>query len=441
MVRPELNKSRIDNILARVTTIDSLITAIQTLIYNPSVAKGTLELLAGYQGTKTDQWKDEQPGKILHELRVGERANLHEIPFTPYYGTVDATPLFLVLMSEYLRWTGNYDFFRKLLPNVQAALEWIDKYGEHTASGFLAYGGHSTGGLANQGWKDSGNSIVNSDGTLVTAPVALVEVQGYVYKAKISLVPAFEAIGDKATAKRLEQEATLLKDKFNHKFWLSQHNFYAVALQKDERPAESIASNAGQALWTGIVTPERAGLVSKRLMQPDMFNGWGVRTLSAAEKAYNPFDYQVGAVWPHDNSLIAAGLKRYGFNQEATRIMTGVFTTASLLSNYRLPEVFAGVEQPVETHPVKYPVACRPQAWAAGSIPFMLTTLLGLEPDLAHSTLRIVKPILPDWLPRLKICNLAVGDKMVTLEFRHQDNHINVTIINRDANLKVQIDY
>ena len=232
---------------------DSLITAIQTLVYNPSVAKGTLELLAGYQGTKIDQWQDEQPGKILHELRVGEKANLHEIPFTPYYGTVDATPLFLILMGEYLRWTGDYEFFRKLLPNVQAALKWIDRYGEHTTSGFLAYGGHSSGGLANQGWKNSGNSIVNKDGSLVTAPVALVEVQGYVYIAKTQLALAFRATGEADMAGRLENEAAQLKAKFNQKYWLPQSNFYALALQKDELPAEPVASNPGQALWTGIV--------------------------------------------------------------------------------------------------------------------------------------------------------------------------------------------
>lgn len=420
---------------------DSLTTALQTIVYNPSIAAGTLQLLASYQGTHDDQWREEQPGKILHELRVGEKSNLREIPFTPYYGTVDSTPLFLILMGEYLRWTGDYDLFKQLMSNVNAALDWIDKYSERSASGFLEYGGHNRGGLSNQGWKDSGNSIVNSDGKLATPPIALVEVQGYVYKAKTLLAPAFRATGNAETAQRLEHEAAELKDKFNQKFWMPQHNFYAVALQKDEKQVDSIASNPGQALWTGIVPDERASQVRDRLMQSDMFNGWGIRTLSAQEVAYNPFDYQVGAVWPHDNSIIAAGLKNYGFNKEALQVMTAIYNTASLLANYRLPEVFAGVERARESRPVKYPVACRPQAWAAGTVPFMLSSVLGLEPDVPNSTLRVVRPALPDWLPHLSVYNLRVGGKRASLAFKLEGNVTEVRLIEADAGLGVAVIY
>ncbi|HEX2910088.1 MAG TPA: glycogen debranching N-terminal domain-containing protein [Chloroflexia bacterium] len=420
---------------------DSLITAIQTVAYNHGIAAGTLELLASYQGTQVNPWRDEQPGKILHELRVGERANLGEVPFTPYYGTVDATPLFLILMGEYLRWSGDFDLFRKLLPNIQAALEWIENYGFHKELGFVAYASASDKGLANQGWKDSGNSIVNADGSLVEPPVALVEVQGYVYRAKMLLVPAFREIGDSTTAERLAAEAEELQKRFNRYYWMPDLNYYALALQRDSKPARVIASNPGQALWAGIVEPEYARHVSQSLIQPDMFNGWGIRTLSAKEAAYNPFDYQVGAVWPHDNSLIAAGLKRYGFVREAARVLTGVFNTACLLPDYRLPEVFSGVERRAEAYPVKYPVACRPQAWAAGAVPFMLTSLLGIIPDLPNATLRIVKPFMPEWLERLTIYNLAVGDKQLSLEFTREESETLVRLLNRRGNIKLSVEY
>lgn len=420
---------------------DSLITALQTLAYNPGIAAGTLQLLAAYQGKEVNEWKDEQPGKILHELRVGERANLGEIPFTPYYGTVDSTPLFLILMGEYLRWTGDYELFKKLLDNVRAALHWIDRYGDLQGEGFLEYSSQSAGGLSNQGWKDSGNSIVNSDGSLVVPPVALVEVQGYVYKAKSLLAPAFRAIEDNFTAQRLEIEAAELYQKFNECFWMPKEKYYALALQKGGRQAQAIASNAGQALWTGIVPPDRAELVRERLMQPDMFNGWGVRTLSGNEKAYNPFDYQVGSVWPHDNSIIAAGLKNYGFGEDAARIMTGLFHTAGFLPDYRLPEVFSGISRNHEPYPVKYPVACRPQAWAAGSVPFALSTLLGLEPDLPNNTLRVIKPVLPEWLPTLRIYHLALGSQTASLEFIRTESGTEARLLEREGDMKIEVSY
>lgn len=420
---------------------DSLITAIENITYNSGVAAGTLRLLASYQGTHDDSWRDEQPGKILHELRVGEKANLREVPFTPYYGTVDSTPLFLILMGDYLRWTGDYALFKELQSHIEKALEWVDKNGDRDANGFLVYGSRDEKNLANQGWKDSGNSIVNSDGSLAKPPIALVEVQGYVYKAKTLLAPAFAAIGDTERGQRLQKEADDLKRLFNQKYWQSDMNCYALALQRDEQPAKVIASNQGQTLWTGIVPPERAQAVRDHLMKPEMFNGWGIRTLSAAEKAYNPFDYQVGSIWPHDNAIIAAGLKYYGFRDEAAAIMTGLYNAATLLPNYRLPEVFAGVARDAEHSPVKYPVACRPQAWAAGAIPFLLSKLLGLEPNVAAKTLHVIKPQLPSWVERVTLTNIKVGNKSASLEFVQNNKRTDVKVLDHDTNLTVEIEY
>ena len=396
---------------------DSLITAIQALAYDPTIAENVLRLLAMLQGKEVDEWRDEQPGKIIHELRVGELANLGEVPHAHYYGTVDATPLFLILIGLHARWTGRLDLFQDLRENVDRALRWIDEYGDLTGDGFVQYQSRSEHGLVNQGWKDSGDAIVDENGQLAKPPIAVVEVQGYVYRAKRLTAGLYRQSGDADTAARLDREADELRKRFNEAFWLDDRGFYALALEEGNRPLPVVASNPGQALWTGIVDQEKAAKTADRLMQPDMFSGWGVRTLSEKEKRFNPVGYHLGTVWPHDNSIIAAGFRRYGFDKAARQVMKGIYEAATYFPNYRLPELFSGFSRQDYEVPVNYPVACHPQAWAAGSIPFMVETALGLVPDAFNKRLRIVRPILPDFVHHLELRGLRVGDARADLSF------------------------
>jgi len=419
---------------------DSIVTALQTLAYDARVAAETLLLLAKYQGRRHDAWRDEEPGKILHELRVDEKANLNEVPQTPYYGTIDATPLFVCLLAEYVRWTGDLALFRKLSDNVEQALRWIDDVADHDGDGFVDYESRSSKGLANQGWKDSGNAITNQDGSPVVPPVALVEVQGAVYRAKLDAAWLYRLEGDVARARQLERAAKTLRAHFQRAYWLPRRRFLAVALQDGGRPAASITSNAGQALWSGIVDPTHAGPVATRLLSTPMFSGWGIRTLAVGEAAFNPIDYQVGAVWPHDNSLIAAGLKRYGFEQEALRVFTAIYETATRFPSYRLPEVFAGFARERYPEPVRYPVACSPQAWAAGSLPFLLQTALGLTPDATRRELLIRQPALPDWLGEVTVTGLQVGEANVDLRFRRSGGATRVRASRPRGKLRVRVE-
>lgn len=418
---------------------DSVIAALETLPYEPNIAEQTLHLLAKYQGKESNDWRDEQPGKILHELRRGELANLNEIPQTPYYGSVDSTPLFLILLGQHARWTGRLDAFRDLEKNVGRALEWIDKYGTDPDTGYLSYATKSKKGLGNQGWKDSGDSIMNADGSLAEPPIALVEVQGYVYYAKVLMAELYERSGDAKRAARLRDEADDLKKRFNRDFWVDEKQFYAIALQKDKKPAAVISSNPGQALWTGIVDEERAEPVVHGLMAPNMFGGWGVRTLSNDERRANPVGYHLGTVWPHDNSIIAAGLRRYGFDQEALQVFDGILHAARNFPHYRLPEVFAGFSRNEISVPVRYPVACHPQAWAAGSVPFFLTTLLGLAPDGFNQRLELVNPVLPKEVNELEFRRVKVGKGAVSLKFRRDGDGVDVEITQRDGDVSVAL--
>jgi glycogen debranching enzyme len=421
---------------------DSLITALETLAYQPAIARHTLDILAQYQGARVDEYRDEEPGKILHELRVGEKANLHEVPSTPYYGTIDATPLFLILLGEYVRWTGDLDYFTKMESHVERAVAWMEKYGDRTGDGFLSYASKSAKGLANQGWKDSGNSIVNADGSVVTPPVALAEVQGYAYRARRTLAAIERQRGESDRADRHEAAAEMLKKRFNKEFWVPSLHNYAQALQKEQRPAAVDASNQGQALWGGIVDDDRAPCVRDTLMDPDkLFAGWGIRTLSREAAAYNPFDYQVGAIWPHDNALILDGLRTYGFDSEALTVFTGIYQAATHFDLYRLPELFAGFGQDQYRVPVHYPVACSPQAWAAASIPSMLQSVLGLAPDAFARQLRIVRPTLPDWLDWVVIRGIQVGEGRVDLRYERSGGTTLVAILRNENDLQVVIEY
>jgi glycogen debranching enzyme len=365
-------------------------------------------------------------------------ANLNEIPQTPYYGSVDSTPLFLILLGEHAKWTGDLSLFNDLKSNVERALEWIDKYGTDANTGYLSYATKSKKGLGNQGWKDSGDSIMNADGSLATPPIALVEVQGYVYRAKIVVADLYESAGDRTTASRLRQEAKDLKTRFNQDFWVEDKKFFAIALQKDRKPAAVISSNPGQALWTGIVDDSRAAATVRGLTAPDMFSGWGIRTLSNKERRANPIGYHLGTVWPHDNSIIAAGLRRYGFDRAAMQVFDGILHAARYFAHYRLPEVFAGFSRKDISVPVRYPVACHPQAWAAGSIPFLLTTLLGLSPEAFHGRLHVVNPMLPKQVNELEFKRIKLGRSSVDLRFRRNGGKVDVEVLGGDVEVNVQ---
>ncbi|HJW57255.1 MAG TPA: glycogen debranching N-terminal domain-containing protein [Burkholderiaceae bacterium] len=397
---------------------DAIISALETLAFLPGRAEDTLRLLASFQGTREDHWRDEEPGKIMHELRVGEMAHLDEIPQTPYYGTVDATPLFLILLARHAEWTGRLDLFTELEPHVQAALSWIDHVIAQSGSGYLTYATLSGSGLTNQGWKDSGDSIMNCDGSLATPPIALVEVQGYVYMAKKAMATLYRRIGDSATADRLGKEAEELCARFQRDFWMDDLETYALALQKGNQPAAVVSSNPGHALWTGIATPERALKTAERLMREDMFSGWGIRTLSSRERRFNPLGYHDGTVWPHDNAIAVAGFRRYGCLSHLSRVIDGIVDAAVHFPHGRLPEVFAGFSRQEFSVPVRYPVACHPQAWAAGAVPFMIESALGLRPDAFNHSLHISRPELPESVHELTLKRLRVGDAVAEVRFK-----------------------
>ncbi len=361
---------------------DSLITALQTLMFNPTIAEGTLRYLAQHQGKVVDPWRDEQPGKILHEIRFGEMAALGEIPHTPYYGSIDATPLFIMLFVEAMRWTGSDDFYNDLLPNVMQALTWIDEYGDLDGDGFVEYQTKSSGGLRNQGWKDMYDSLQFPDGNLPEPPIALVEVQAYVFAAKMGMASLLISRGDNEAGAILAQQAHVLKERFNTEFWMPKAGFYAQALDGSNQQVPSISSNVGHALYCGIIDVDKAKQVVARLMQPDMLCGWGIRTLSSYEPSFNPMSYHNGSVWPHDNGIIAAGMARYGFHQEAAEVMRQVVDAGIRFKMFRLPELYCGFARDLRYYsvPAEYPVSCSPQAWAAGSILHFCQTMLGLSP-------------------------------------------------------------
>jgi glycogen debranching enzyme len=419
---------------------DSLITALQTLAYMPQIAEHTVRLLAKYQGQQVDEWRDEQPGKILHELRVGELARLNEIPQGQYYGTIDATLLFLIVIGHHAAWTGDVRLFQELRSHVDRALAWIAAYGDLNNDGYVAYQSASDKGLINQGWKDSGDAIVNADGSLARPPIALVEVQGYVYLAKRSLADLFERSGEHDEAARLRREAEQLRARFNRDFWLEDKGFYALALQADHQPAAVVSSNPGQALWTGIVDPDKAQRTVEALMADDMFNGWGVRTLSTQERRYNPLGYHLGTVWPHDNAIIAAGFRRYGFDDAFQRIFMGIVQASLHFDTFRLPELFAGFARTDYGIPVRYPVACHPQAWAAGAVPYLLQTALGLVPDAFAQRLRIVRPILPEATQYLEFRGLKVGSARVDLRFERTAEGVSVSALHVEGALDVVVE-
>jgi glycogen debranching enzyme len=395
---------------------DSLITAIETLPFDPGRVEQTLRLLARMLGTRDDPEHDEEPGKVLHELRGGEVARLGLSPLTRYYGTVDATPLFLCLLCEHANWTGALGLFRELRGEVEAMLGWIDGPGDRNGDGLLEYAARTPDGLRNQGWKDSEDGIMDDAGTPLEPPITLVEPQGYVVKAKRGLARLFALEGDHDTAQRLAREADAVEARIE-RFWVPERGHYAMALGPDGRPSGALGSNQGHLLWAGAVTPERARAIRDALMSDAMFSGWGIRTLAEGEPAYNPVGYHLGTVWPHDTAMIAVGLRRYGYDEDATRVREALLEVAARSESYRLPELFAGFGRTEFETPVPYPVACQPQAWAAGAIPYIGRASLGIEADALDGRLRIRRPSMTHWITRVELSGLRIADSEVDLVF------------------------
>jgi len=395
---------------------DTLVVSLQTMIVYPEFAAGTLEVLAQYQATERDDYRDAEPGKILHELRYGELAHFKLIPHTPYYGTADATPLYLIALHAGWKATGDRTLIERHLPNAEACLTWIDKYGDRDGDGFQEYQTRSTAGYENMAWKDSGDSVMYPDGTLVRGPKALCELQGYVYDAWLRMAEIYDELDNKRRANRLRKKASVLFKKFNEVFWDEKSGFYAFALDGDKKKVLSVASNVGQCLWSGIIAPKRAAAVVKRLMQKDMWSGWGIRTLSSDHPSFNPYNYQTGAVWPHDNSLIVLGMRRYGFDAEAAALARDISGAASHFLLNQLPELYAGLQRDPTGFPVQYLGANVPQAWAAGTPFALLQAMLGLQQDAPAGKL-YVDPKLPDWLPDVKLIDLRLGRRRFDIRF------------------------
>ncbi|HEY2535253.1 MAG TPA: glycogen debranching N-terminal domain-containing protein [Xanthobacteraceae bacterium] len=413
---------------------DSLLVSLQNVLIYPEFARGSLEILGSLQAKEDDPYRDAEPGKILHELRYGELAHFKLIPHTPYYGTADATPLYLITLNAAWRATGDRRLLERHLQTAEGCLAWIDNYGDRDGDGFQEYQTRSPVGYENMAWKDSGDAVMYPDGSLVKGPKALCELQGYVYDAWLRMAEVFDALGKPERATELRSKASALSTRFNEAFWDEEFGFYAYALDGDKKKVLTIASNAGHCLWSGIVPPERAKRVMQRLTAPDMWTGWGIRTLSADHPAFNPYNYQTGSVWPHDNAIIAMGFKRYGFHNEAARIAHDVSVAAGHFLLNQLPELYTASERNESNFPVQYIGANVPQAWAAGAV-FMLTqALLGFLPAAPHNKL-YVDPHLPAWLPDLTVHDVRIGEHMLDIRFWREGEQTEFDVIKGDHGL------
>jgi glycogen debranching enzyme len=418
---------------------DGLITAYEMLWLQPTLARGVLQFLAATQATELDADSDAEPGKVIHEVRAGEMAALGEVPFGRYYGSVDATPLFVVLAEAYFRRTGDLALLEQLWPNVERALHWIDDYGDLDGDGFIEYERRSARGLTSQGWKDSVDSVSHADGALATGPIALCEVQGYAYAARRAGAALARVLAREELAARLERSAEQLRAQFERAFWLDELGTYALALDGDKRPCAVRSSNAGHCLWSGIASAERAARVVETLLHERSFSGWGVRTLDAAEARYNPLSYHNGSVWPHDNALIALGMARYGHKAGCARVLGALYEASLHFDLRRLPELFCGFAPRPHEGPTSYPVACSPQAWAAGAVFMLIQACLGLDVDAFAGQIVLDRPVLPPAIGGLAIRDLAIGRARVDLVLESHADDVGVRLARRDNDVRMVI--
>ncbi|MCC0806316.1 amylo-alpha-1,6-glucosidase [Methylobacterium sp. W2] len=418
---------------------DGIITAMMALWIDPNFAKGVLRYLASTQAKAVDPAADAQPGKVLHETRRGEMAMLGEVPFRHYYGTIDGTPLFVMLAYEYYAVTGDIETIERIWPALELALAWMNEYGDRDGDGFVEYARDTDKGLENQGWKDSHDSIFHTDGHLAKGPIALCEVQGYVYAAKNGMAKLATLLGHDDLATRLGKEALALRENFDKAFWCEEIGTYALALDGAKKQCAVRSSNAGHALFTGIALPERAASVAANLLSKDGFNGWGVRTIARGEARYNPMSYHNGSIWPHDNALVAMGLARYDLKPEASRIFQGMFDTALYQDQKRLPELFCGFMRRNQRGPVSYPVACSPQAWAAAAPFAFLSACIGLEIQHDRNRIRLRNPTLPAFLEGVSIFNLKLGESRIDLRVQRYGSDVTVNVLRRVGDAQVSV--
>ncbi len=418
---------------------DGIITALETLWLQPELAKGTLDFLARTQSHITDEYAEAEPGKIIHEMREGEMAELGEIPFRRYYGTVDATPLFIMLAGQYWRRTGDLEFIKSIWENIRAAVRWMDDFGDLDGDGFLEYQSHHDRGLTHQCWKDSDDSIFHADGRDALGKIAVSEVQGYSYAAKLAAAELAVMLGEQAWADKLRDQASELKVRFNEAFWCERLGSFAIALDGEKRPCEVLNSNAGHLLYTGIVDDAHAESVVKNLIDPRSFNGWGIRTIAADEARYNPMSYHNGSIWPHDTALGVAGMFRYGFRQEGMQVAEGLFEASLFNELHRLPELFCGFDRIPGHGPTLYPVACSPQAWSASAAFLVTQAMMGLTFSPRKPHICFDNPELPKFLNWVRIQNLCAADSSVDLVLRRHPRDVGLSVDRKDGDVEIVV--